>query len=211
MNLWNTQKCEMWREKLNQYEALLLAHQVNQLPEIDAWYRNELPRVLATRKPAYATKDEFLEILRWKMKRGDWREYNRIRIANTDAPTIKKIAQDAFAAARDLSSEVETKSKEYKKPIQIFCELDGVGPATASAALAAFRPDLYPFFDEWIARQIAAQIEGLGKVAFTPSYYWKYADALRLKANELTKRCKQEWRAQDVGQALWVASGGKLK
>ncbi len=207
MLLWNTKKCETWREKLNQYEALLLAHQVNQLPEIDAWYRKELPRLLATRKPAYVTKDEFLEILRWKMKRGDWREYNRVRIANTDATLIKKIAQDAFAAARELASDVETKSKEYKKPIQIFCELDGVGPATASAALAAYRPDLYPFFDEWIAKQV----QDLGKVAFTASYYWKYADALREKARELSKRCKEEWNAQEVGQALWVASGGKLK
>ena len=207
MTLWNTKKCETWREKLNQYEALLLAHQVNQLPEIDAWYRKELPRLLATRKPAYVTKDEFLEILRWKMKRGDWREYNRVRIANTDAALIKKIAQDAFAAARELASDVETKSKEYKKPIQIFCELDGVGPATASAALAAYRPDLYPFFDEWIAKQV----QDLGKVAFTASYYWKYADALRQKASELSKRCKEEWNAQEVGQALWVASGGKLK
>ena len=86
-------------------------------------------------------------------------------------------------------------------------ELDGVGPATASAVLAVYRPDLYPFFDEWIGKQIP----DLGKVAFTPSYYWKYADALRGKARELTKKCKEEWSAHDVGQALWVASGGKIK
>ncbi len=207
MTLWNTKPCKAWRKKWSQYDALIVAHAVNQLPEIDAWYRNELPRLLTPRNPAHVTKDEFLEILRWKMKRGDWREYNRIRIANTDARVIQNAAQAGLTAARDLDTNVPTASKEYKRPIQIVCELDGVGPATASALLAAYRPDLYPFFDEWIGKQI----EGLEKVAFTPAYYWKYADALRTKAKELQKRCGAEWNAQEVGQALWVASGGKVK
>ncbi len=205
--LWETTDCKMWKKTRAEYEALILAHAVNQLPELDAWYRNELPNMLAARKPAYVTKDEFLEILRWKMKRGDWREWNRVRVANADAHTIKKAAQDAFAAARDLEESVPTASKEYKKPIQILSEMDGVGPATASAALAAYRPELYPYFDEWIAKQIPH----LGKVAFTASYYWKYADALRGKAKELQKKCRDTWNAHEVGHALWVASGGKVK
>ena len=206
MGLFASNTCAEWRAALKQYDALIRAHNVNQLPELDAWYQNELPGIIAARKPAYVTKDEFLEILRWKMKRGDWRETNRLRIAATDARVIQQHAQDAFAAARDLDANIPTASKEYKKPVQIFCELDGVGPATASAALTAYRPDLYPFFDEWIGKQI----DGLGKVAFTPSYYWKYADALRAKARAL-KKCGDVWNAQHVGQALWVASGGKVK
>jgi|GEM_PF-498644 hypothetical protein len=205
MRLYESTNCRAWRETRAQYDALILAHDVNQLPELDAWYCNELPRVLAARQPASVTKAEFLDILRWKMKRGDWREWNRVRVANTDARVIQKHAQDAFAAARALDADIPTASKEYKKPLQILSELDGVGPATASAVLAAYRPDLYPFFDEWIAREIP----GLGKVAFTASYYWKYADALRGKAKELRELCGAEWNAQEVGQALWVASGGR--
>lgn len=207
MTLWNSQDCQLWRDTVKQYDALLVAHAVNELDKIDAWYRGELPSILAARKPPYVTKDEFLEILRWKMKRGDWREYNRIRIVNTDARTVKKAAQNGLTAARDLDPAIPTASKEYKAPIQLICELDGVGPATASAVLAAYRPDLYPFFDEWIGKRI----EGLGKVAFTPGYYWKYADALRTKAKELNELCKGGWSAQEVGQALWVESGGKIK
>lgn len=206
MGLFTSDDCKKWKAARAEYDALILAHKVNQLAELDAWYQKELPARLAARNPTYVTKEEFLEILRWKMKRGDWREYNRLRIAETDARAIEQHARDAFAAARDLATDAATASKEYKKPIQIFSELDGVGPATASAALAAYRPDLYPFFDEWIAKQI----DGLGKVAFTASYYWKYADALREKARAL-KKCKGNWNAQEVGQALWVASGGEVK
>lgn len=206
MGLYASTNCKEWREALAQYDALIQAHNVNQLPELDAWYQNQLPGIINARNPAYVTRDEFMDILRWKMKRGDWRETNRLRIAGTDARVTQKHALDAFAAARDLDENIPTASKEYKKPVQIFSELDGVGPATASAALAAYRPDLYPFFDEWIAKQIP----GLGKVAFTPSYYWKYADALREKARTLRK-CRGEWNAHMVGQALWVASGGKVK
>jgi len=205
MELFATDDCRAWRAARAQYDALVDAHKVNQLPELDAWYQNELPRLIAARDPAYVTKAEFLDILRWKMKRGAWRETNRLRIDATAARVIKAHARDAFAAARDLDADIPAASKEYKKPVQIFCELDGVGPATASAALAAYRPDLYPFFDEWIA----AQIPALGKIAFTPSYYWKYAEALREKARAL-KKCKGAWNAHEVGQALWVASGGKV-
>lgn len=207
MKLWTNDSCDTWRDMLTQYEALILAHAVNQLPEIDTWYRRELPGMIAARKTPFVTKDEFMEILRWKMKRGDWRETNRLRVANTDAKIVKQATQNGLTAARDLDTGVATPSKEYKLPIQLICELDGVGPATASAVLAAYRPDLYPFFDEWIAHQIPT----LGKVAFTPSYYWKYADALRGKANELKVTCGAVWNAQEVGQALWVASGGKMK
>ncbi len=206
MKLFASANCAEWRDALSQYDALILAHNINQLPELDAWYQNELPALIAARKAAYVTKDEFLEILRWKMKRGDWRETNRLRIAAAEARVIKQHAQNAFAAARALDTNIATASKEYKRPVQIFCELDGVGPATASAALAAYRPDLYPFFDEWIA----AQVPALGQVTFTPSYYWKYADALREKARTLQK-CGEEWNAHQVGQALWVVSGGKIK
>lgn len=205
--LWDKGTCAAWRDRLEQYEGLLLAHEVNGLPELDAWYANELPKTLAARRPPYMTRAELMDVTRWKMKRGIWREYNRVRIANIAEATIRDVTGRALAAAGALNPGVATASKEYKEPVKLLCELDGVGPATASAALAAVRPDLYPFFDEWIA----GQVRELGKVSFTVGYYWKYAEALRGKAQALSKRCGAEWTAHAVGQALWVEAGGKLK
>lgn len=196
MNLWESNRCKEWRKALDAYEGVLLAQHVNQLPELDAWYRTELPALIAARQPPYVTRDEMVDILRWKMKRGVWRETNRLRLLSNDARRVKQLTTAAFAAVPDL-----------KKPVQLLSALDGVGPATASAVLAAYCPDLYPYFDEWAAGQIPT----LGKVAFTASYYWKYAAALRDRAEQLTRKCGEKWTAQDVGQALWAASGGKAR
>jgi hypothetical protein len=57
---------------------------------------------------------------------------------------------------------------------------------------------------------IAAQIPGLGPVAFTARYYVAYAEALRERASRLTELCERKWTPHDVGQALWAASGGKV-
>jgi len=81
-----------------------------------------------------------------------------------------------------------------------LCKLSGVGPATSSAVLAALRPDLFPFFDEDVAKQIPQ----LGKVAFTQSYYVQYSEALRSRAQALAKASASPWSAQDVAQALWA-------
>ena len=79
--------------------------------------------------------------------------------------------------------------------------LAGVGPATASAVTAAVAPELYPFFDELVA----AQVPGLGKVAWTLSYYGRYAAALRERADALGA----PWTPVMVERALWSSVGGK--
>jgi hypothetical protein len=86
-------------------------------------------------------------------------------------------------------------------PIARVCELAGVGPATASAVLAAHSPALYPFFDEIVA----AQVPALGAVAFTLGYYKRYAAALRERAVALGKT----WTPAQVERALWSNAGGK--
>ncbi|HEX2190074.1 MAG TPA: hypothetical protein VHG51_14300, partial [Longimicrobiaceae bacterium] len=86
-------------------------------------------------------------------------------------------------------------------PVSELAKLRGVGPATASAAVAAAAPETYPFFDE----QVAAQLPGLGPVAWTLGYYARYADALRAAARELGA----EWTPALLERALWAHVGGK--
>ncbi len=76
-----------------------------------------------------------------------------------------------------------------------LAKLKGVGPATASAVLAAARPDVYPFFDEIVA----ARLPGLGEVAWTLGYYGRYAEALRGEA----ERLGGDWTPAALERALW--------
>ena len=195
MNLWSLNNCAKWHAALDRYPAVIQQQGVRGLEELDLWYREDFPALLRGRAPAHITLPELERVTRWKMQRGVWRERNRLLVAGNDPREVERASREALAAAPDP-----------RQPIALLSRLAGVGPATASAVMAAARPDLYPFFDELVA----AQIPGLGPVAFTPAYYQRYAAQLRERAANLSKRCAhQAWTVQDVSQALWAASGGK--
>jgi hypothetical protein len=196
MTLWQTKQCDDWHAALERYIETIRAQQVNGLPEIDAWFREELPALISARKPAFVTLAELERATVWKMKRGVWRERNRLLVIGNPSALVKQTSRDAFAAVPDP-----------RKPVDLISTLAGVGPATSSAVLASYAPSVYPFFDELVA----VQIPKLGKVAFTAAYYQRYAAALRERAAQLNPHCAhQVWTAHDLSQALWANSGGKI-
>jgi hypothetical protein len=195
MKLWASNRCADWHVAFDRYADIVEAQQVNGLAKLDRWYRNELPVLMAARSPAYITRAELEDVTQWKMKRGVWRERNRLLVQSNAPMLVKKISMQALAAIPDP-----------RKPVDLLSSLAGVGPATASGVLACAAPAMYPFFDELVA----AQIPRLGKVAFTAVYYQRYAAQLRERAERLQKSCAhRHWTAHEVGQALWSASGGK--
>ena len=196
MKLWASTKCAEWQAALDRYADIIAMQHVNGLVELDAWYRNDLPKLIAARSPAHITRDELESATKWKMKRGVWRERNRLLVLSNVPADVRRLSTEAFAAVPDP-----------RKPVDLLCQLAGVGPATASAVLACVAPAMYPFFDELVA----AQIPGLGKVAFTGAYDQRYAAQLRERAERLQKTCTHRaWTAHAVSQALWSASGGKV-
>lgn len=196
MNLWKNDQCAEWHAALERYPAIIHAQNVNGLVELDAWYRDELPALIASRTPAHLTRAELERVTRWKMKRGVWRERNRLLVLGNAPALVKKLSRAAFAAIPDP-----------RAPVDLLSQLAGVGPATASGVLACVAPEMYPFFDELVA----AQIPGLGTVAFTAAYYQRYAAQLRERATRLQKICAhREWNAHAASQALWAATGGKF-
>ncbi len=184
-NLWANDDPAAWTAALESYPAVIEARVVSRLPELDTWYRNELPGLLAARSPGHFTHDELVRTTEWKMKRGAWRARNLVLVRGNDPADVEKAGREAFALI-----------PEPRKPVARIAELAGVGPATASAMLAAVRPDLYPFFDE----DVAAQIPELGPVAFTMPYYIRYSARLRDRAAELGG----DWTAHAAGMALWA-------
>ncbi|KAL7523168.1 hypothetical protein ACHAXR_000051 [Thalassiosira sp. AJA248-18] len=84
-----------------------------------------------------------------------------------------------------------------------LCELRGVGPATASAILCLYRPDIFAFMDDEV-------IECLydGKRGYTLKIYLEVNERCREIATELNKARKNdgtsEWTPCKVGKALWA-------
>jgi hypothetical protein len=189
-DLWGCPDSNRWSAALERYSEVVSSQSVPRLAERDQWYRSELPRALASRVPARATLEELIQVTEWKMARGVWRQRNLILVRSNQSAAVEDSSRDAFALVPDTT-----------KPIAILSALAGVGPATASALLAAFAPEVYPFFDDLVASQIPT----LGKVDFTPRFYARYADAIRQRATKLGGA----WTATAVERALWANAGGK--
>jgi hypothetical protein len=178
------------RRALERYASVVAAQGVSKLPERDRWYHEELPRAIAARSTPHVTLDELARVTEWKMSRGEWRARNLVLVRGNEPEAVIETSTDALS-----------KIPHPTKPISTLAKLAGVGPATASAVVAAAAPDIYPFFDELVA----AQLPELGKVAWTLGYYSRYADALRERAKELGG----EWTPAKLERALWAIAGGK--
>ena len=189
-DLWADDAPDAWQATLARYDDVVARQDVARLPELDRWYRDELPPALAARTPAHVTHDELVRLTEWKMARGVWRAPNLVLVRGNDARAVVETSADALA-----------KVPHPTAPISTLAALAGVGPATASAVAAAYAPHVYPFFDELVA----ARLPGLGKVAWTLGYYAKYAAALR----ERVGRLGGDWTPAALERALWALVGGK--
>ncbi len=189
-DLWQETSIAVWRQELERYPAVIAAQGVARLPALDEWYHREFARLVSERSARYVTRDELVKVTEWKMSRGVWRQRNLVLVRSNPAELVEENSRTALGQIPQPTA-----------PIATLAKLAGVGPATASAVLAAVTPEIYPFFDDLVA----AQVPDLGPVDFTLKYYARYADALRSRARELGG----EWTPARVEQALWANSGGK--
>jgi len=52
-NLWTSDALVDWQRALKSYENVIAQQGAKRLPELDRWYRDELPATIAARQPAY--------------------------------------------------------------------------------------------------------------------------------------------------------------
>ena len=189
-DLWGSHTLSGWQAALQSYPDVIASQGVAKLPELDAWYRDELPALITARRLVHVTLSELTRVTEWKMHRGVWRAPNLVRVKSNDPDLVIETTVRGLA-----------RCPHPTQPIGEIATLDGVGPATASAIVAAHLPTVYPFFDELVA----AQIRDLGPVKWTLGYYAKYASYLRDRAAQLG----DTWTPVMVERALWAFVGGK--
>lgn len=188
--MWNATSHTEWADTLATYNAVIAAQDVRGLVEHDHWYHEQLPALIRSGDTPALPHEALVRLTEWKMARGVWRARNLHLVKGNTAEEVDVASQAAFAAVPHAT-----------RPISALAALAGVGPATASAALAAFAPSVYPFFDELVAMQVP----DLGPVKFTLGYYARYARALVHRAAQLGSH----WTPAMVERALYAHVGGK--
>nr|GMD96430.1 Ena/VASP-like protein [Ipomoea batatas] len=128
----------LWKEALSSYDARIEALNKPNLLSLDAFYRNELPLLLRQRNPTpYLTTSDLTKLMQWKLTRGKWRPRLLDFVSSLDDAVVKSASQAAFQSLPDVL-----------KAVSELTVLKGVGPATASAVLAAYAPDVAPFMSD---------------------------------------------------------------
>ncbi|MCO5569197.1 hypothetical protein L7F22_022907 [Adiantum nelumboides] len=180
-----------WQQQLEGYASFIEALKKPKLQELDDFYTRSLPSLVQQRHPSpFMTAQELVKVVQWKLSRGKWRpKLLSFASALTDNE-VKTASLGSFLALPDL-----------KVAINALTALKGVGPATASAVLAAAAPDVAPFMSD------EAMIAVMGSVKdYTLKQYLLYAEKLQCKAQELTKSSGKEFSPSDLERALWCAA-----
>ncbi|KAF2547166.1 hypothetical protein F2Q70_00023569 [Brassica cretica] len=177
----------VWKKALSSYESKVESLNKPDLVSLDQYYRVELPSLLHGRDPnPYLTTSELSQLMKWKLSRGKWRPRLLDFVSSLDDSVVKSASEKAFESLPDIS-----------KAVNELTVLKGVGPATASAVLAAYAPDIAPFMSDE-AMEVA-----LGNSKdYSLKRYLLFVTKLQKKSKEL--KLEGEWGgASDVERALW--------
>ncbi|XP_078430485.1 DNA binding protein [Wolffia australiana] len=189
MELMGCLETEAWEEALACYETSLGLLQKPELLSLDDFYRKELPLLLKQRNPEpYITKAELSNLMQWKLSRGKWRPRLQGFVDWLEENQVETASRKGFQALPSLS-----------KAISELTSLKGVGPACASAVLAAYAPELAPFMSD------EAMMAATRGKEYTLKQYLVFALKLQEKAEELQKK-GLSFTASDVERALWSSS-----
>ncbi|WRX30668.1 hypothetical protein QQP08_023155 [Theobroma cacao] len=128
----------IWKEAISSYKSRIESLDKPNLVSLDEFYRNELPPLLHQRNPnPFITTSELSRLMQWKLTRGKWRPRLLDFVSSLDDSLVKSASQKAFQSLPDIS-----------KAVSELTVLKGVGPATASAVLAAYAPETAPFMSD---------------------------------------------------------------
>ncbi|KAJ0263879.1 hypothetical protein HA466_0023280 [Hirschfeldia incana] len=177
----------VWKKALSSYESRIESLNKPDLVSLDQYYRVELPRLLHERDPnPYLTTSELSQLMKWKLSRGKWRPRLLDFVSSLDDSVVKSASEKAFKSLPDIS-----------KAVTELTVLKGVGPATASAVLAAYAPDVAPFMSDE-----ATEVAIGNSKDYSLKRYLLFVTKLQDKAKEL--KLEGEWGGpSDVERALW--------
>merc|ERR1711884_604339 len=147
------------------------------LLKLDKWYQNDLPKKIKSRgKESHLTHEELVQLIKWKLARGIFRPRLKDLIQMNTPRVVMQETKKAFRAI--------DKRKDIEAAVSALSNLKGVGPAMASAVLAAGAPEIAPFMADELLMSMP-EVEGID---YTMKEYMKLV--------EKTKECVERLNAQ---------------
>ena len=151
--LWKSDDPAEWRKALDAYPDRLAALNDPKLQELDAWFWGSLGDAIRARDPNRLTAPELVRVVEWKLARGKFRP-NLVKFAraHTEATAGKATSEALKRFGSSSNGDDRNENKNWLAPcLEPLCALKGIGPATASAVLAAATPFIPMMSDELIA------------------------------------------------------------
>ena len=175
---------------------------IKTLKKNDIWWHSEFGELMST--GGCCSKEDLKKMLQWKWSRGKYRP-GRTRFQdhnhNEDVKETTRQTLKILSPLDDDNEGGELKPDEIDaivtEAIQCAQSMPQVGPATATAILAAYVPKFCPMYADESMESV-----GMYREPYTCARYCEYAGLLRQKAKELGG----EWDANMVADALFAAS-----
>lgn len=157
---------------------------------LDRWFQVELPAAIAKRPERYVTLPELVKLMEWKLTRGKFRPRLQQLVATNSEEVVEKCSRKAFSLLPDIQASITELSS-----------LKALGPATASAVLAAGAPERAAF----MADEAVESVPGLRPIQYTAKHYALYLSKIAERTNTLNKADSQsDWTPHKVELCLWA-------
>lgn len=192
----------MWERLESQYSEMLMKKGGSPLVTLDRGCV-DLGKKLQTKSSSTLsiTKDEMLHVVQWKFAKGKPRHALMKHLNSNTESDVLSCSQSAFAHVEQIVKTDADDINDYvKQSLESFCELKGIGPATASAILGLYCPQHFAFMDDEVIECLYDKKRG-----YTLKIYMHVNQRCEMLSTMLGG-IENGWTPYRVGKILWTAS-----